>query len=80
MNKLPRVEVEWLDAGLESHNLSLEDARAILCMPRKNAGYLLLRDKKKVIICAGFIDDKGQTVCDQTLVIPKGCVKAIHFL
>lgn len=79
-DKFPLVEVEWVDAGLESHNLSLEDARELKSMLRKNAGYLLRRDKKKVVLCAGFIEDKGMRVCDQTLVIPGGCVKAITCL
>jgi len=79
MDKIPIVEVVWVDAGLEGHQLSIDDARQINPMPRKNVGYLLLKDKERVVLCAGFIKDREQKmeVCDQTLVIPRGCIQSI---
>ena len=78
--KFPLCEVEWLDASLESLHLILEDARKTMVVVRKNSGYLLFRDKKRVVICSGFLGDNGHIFCDQTLVIPRGCVKEIRFL
>jgi len=72
----PLVEVLWLDAGLESIQMDAEQAIALTGLKRKNAGYCLVNNKEKVVLCFGIIADgeHGKTVYDQTLVIPKGIV------
>ena len=70
------VRVAWLDAGMESHNLSTEEAKKVKPMPRYNVGYLLEETDEKIVICFGAIvdADKDMSVWDCTLVIPKGIV------
>ena len=72
----PLVEILWADAGLEAIQMDAEQAKAITPLKRKNAGYCLVDDKEKVILCFGVIADgeHGKTVYDQTLVVPKGMV------
>lgn len=79
---MKRIEVKWLDAGCEFTNLTLEDAKSLCPMPRKNIGYLVCKDNKKLVMCFGFIEDedKHQTVHDVTLVIPKGMITSIKEL
>jgi len=74
------VEVIWLDAGLESAHMEIEHAREIKPMERKNTGYLLRSDREVVIVCFGSISDKGMSVVDQTLIIPKKMVSEIRRL
>lgn len=73
------VRVHWLDAGMESHNLSTDEAKGVKPMPRSNVGYLLEDTDEKVVICFGEIIDvnKNMSVWDCTLVIPKGVVISI---
>ena len=74
------VEIIWLDAGLESMQLSIEEAKILKPMPRKNIGYLIHQDEDKVILAFGFIEDseKYKSVCDQILILPIGIVKTIR--
>lgn len=80
MDDHPIVEVSWIDAGLESCQLSLEETKKVKAMPRKNVGYCMVDDKEKVVLAFGFIHDKSSTVYDQTLIIPKGIVISVHKL
>lgn len=76
------VEVEWNDAGLESMQITEEDARNITSMPRRNVGYLLEGNKENIVLVFGIIQDRERHcgVLDQVLVIPKGMVKEIKEL
>lgn len=78
----PLVEVLWEDAGLEAIQMDAEQAIVLTSIKRKNAGYCLVNNKEKVILCFGVIADgeHGKTVYDQTLVIPKGIVIKIEEL
>lgn len=78
----PLVEVIWVDAGLESAQMPIEQAKELSLMVRKNTGYCLICGKEKVILCFGFIADKehDKMVCDQTLVIPRSIVTQIKWL
>ena len=73
------VEIEWLDAGLENIQMDYEGACSISPMPRKNCGYLIQKDKEKVIIVFGIIQDRDHkgTLYDQILIIPRGIVTKI---
>ncbi len=79
MKARPLVEVFWLDAGVETMEMSEESVVEITPLLRKNAGYLLMNTKEKVVLCFGHISDRekhGQ-VWDTTMVIPKGCITKI---
>lgn len=80
--KIPRftkVEVEWLDAGLESAQLDEEEINHLTPMVRRNVGWLMVNDKEKVSLYFGEICDnqRHKRVFDCTLVIPQGCVTKI---
>jgi len=73
------VEVEWIDAGCETQNLSQEEALNLHGLTRRNVGYLLMDTEERVIICFGKIDDldRHSGVLDTTLVIPRGIVRVV---
>ena len=73
------VEVEWLDAGFENANLSIEEAKNLTPMKRTNCGYLIKKDKDKVILAFGKIYDSDHqvSVLDGSLVIPRSWVVKI---
>ena len=70
------VRVIWQDAGLESMQLSHEEAVTIHPMLRENVGYVARDDSESIILVFGIINDRDKhaTVYDQTLVIPQGMV------
>ena len=76
------VEVTWLDAGLESKQMTIDEAKTLSPMVRVNVGYLLHKAKDKLILCGGFIEDLDceKKVCDQNLVLPIGMVQNIKKL
>ena len=76
------VEVVWLDAGLESLQLSVGEAQGLTSMERRNVGYCIVNDEQKVILVFGFIEDRDRhgEACDQTLVIPRGLIKSVREL
>ena len=76
------VEVIWLDAGFETTQMDLEQAKQLTPMVRKNAGYLIENTDSKIILVFGTVEDKEhqKTVYDGTLVIPRGWVEEIKSL
>lgn len=77
------VEVEWLDAACENQlNLSAEDAQKLHPMARKNTGYLIYKDKEKLIMCFGYMEDvdRHSGIYETTLVIPRSVVTNIRKL
>lgn len=74
---MKRVEVIWQDAALESADLSLEDAKKLMPIARRNVGYLVYKGKDRVIVCFGVISDIHQGCLKDTLVIPRGDVLEI---
>ena len=76
------VEVTWLDAGFETTQMEMEQAKQLTPMVRKNTGYLLEESKSKIILCFGSIEDREhqKTIYDGTLVIPRGWVEKIKKL
>ena len=74
------VEVIWEDAGLESLQLTIEEALTLKPMLRKNIGYLIHQDEDKIILVFGFVEDsdRHKSVCDQILVLPIGIVRTIR--
>ena len=76
------VKITWLDAGFENTNMHLEQVKCMTPMLRENVGYLIMNNKKQVILSFGFIHDKehGHEVWDGTLVIPKGMIVKIEQL
>ena len=74
---MKKVLVRWLDAGMETCHLSLEEAKNVTPMPRENVGFLLDQTEEKLVLSFGFIQDNqhhGQTLWDATLVIPSGFI------
>lgn len=73
------IEVTWLDVGLESARLHIDEAKTIHPMVRKNVGYCIELSYEKLVMAFGIIEDidRDKTVCDQTLVIPRSTVKEI---
>lgn len=74
MEELTLVEVVWWDAACEFHQISLEEAKGLSPILRKNVGYLLSKDKEKLNMSFGIISD---TVYDTVLTIPIKIVKSI---
>ena len=76
------VEIVWYDAACDHDNLSVGEAGKITPVGRKNVGYLIKKDREKVIISFGTIEDyeKKATVFQDTLVVPRGDVKDIKKL
>jgi len=76
MKDIPKVEIIWLDAGLENSNMPIKEAKELTPMTRKNVGYLLKNNIVAVRLAFGWIIDKDKhcEVCSDVLVIPSGCV------
>ena len=75
------VEVEWFDAQEETDALTLEEAKRQEPFPVKSVGFLIKKDKKKVIIALScFHPDSSKEFFRSVWTIPKGMVKNIRRL
>ena len=76
------AEIEWLDAGLEHVQMGLEQAKNLEAMSRHNVGYLLHKDRHKIVLAFGDVLDKDHNalVWDCCLIIPRPMIKRIREL
>ena len=77
---MKKIKVTWVDAALESHNISPEEAKTVKPVSRENVGYQISGEgEENLILVFGLIYDKENhaAACDQTLIIPSSMVKEI---
>lgn len=81
MAKPKLVEVEWQDARGKYEQLSFKEAiEQVTLIHRFSVGYLVLKDRERVVICATY--DPSETEHDveggdEFTAIPRGWVKKI---
>ena len=87
--KLPIVEVEWIDAShYADHTVGLAGAQEMSGASTKTVGYLLKRDREKVVVAMTHFYDielpKENITTEGGFriiwTIPRGCVKSIRYL
>ena len=82
-NKFPykRVRLYWQDIVSNSEWMTLAKAKDQVYSWCEDAGYLLYKDQKKVIIFASHsFDDDGDLTVGNTTVYPRSVVKKIEVL
>lgn len=88
-NSFPLVEVEWHDAShYADHTVGLEGAQQMTGALARTIGYLLKRNKNKVVLAMTHFYDielPSESITSEggfrvIWVIPKGCIKKITYL
>jgi len=79
--KYKRVKIIWQDIVSNSEWTTLEKAKEQTYSWCEDTGYLLHKDKKKLIIFASHsFDDDGTLTVGNTTVYPRSVVKKIEVL
>jgi len=79
--KYKRVKIYWVDIVSNSEWMSLDKAKDQVYSFCEDTGYLLYKDKKKLIIFASHsFDDDGTLTVGNTTVYPRSVVKKIEVL
>ena len=79
--KYKRVKIYWVDIVSNSEWMSLDKAKDQVYSWCEDTGYLLYKDKKKLIIFASHsFDDDGTLTVGNTNVYPRSVVKKIEVL
>lgn len=79
MNYRP-VEIIWEDSWSDTAQLEIDAVGDYTPAERKDVGYLIKRDKDRVIITSGFINNlyAGKVFTDGIKVFPMSMVKKIR--
>ena len=74
------VEVIWEDSWSDTAQLAIDSAGDFVPAERRDAGYLIKADKKRVIITPGLISNLylGKVFTDGIRVFPRSMVKQIR--
>ena len=79
--KYKRVKIYWVDIVSNSEWMSLDKAKDQVYSFCEDTGYLLYKDKKKLIIFASHsFDDDGTLTVGNATVYPRSVVKKIEVL
>ena len=74
--KLTIVEIDWVDSCAVCEVWEFKDDYDDTLTQHKTVGYLLKRDKEKIVVCQSI----GPTQYGQIFRIPIGCVKKVRSL
>ena len=79
--KYKRVKIYWVDIVSNPEGMNLDKAKDQVYSWCEDTGYLLYKDKKKLIIFASHsFDDDGTLTVGNTTVYPRSVVKKIEVL
>lgn len=81
--KLPVVEVTWLDARWRGKNDPVSVAKNDKAYMRRTVGYLVNRDKTKVVLAMTYDNDQDsgeEHEVDDRLTVPLRMVKKVRYL
>jgi hypothetical protein len=71
------VEVHWLDAWIDTGDVSLKQAKKSKPIERYTVGYLIEETDECIILSTDYFPKKGRTKeVSATMVIPMGWVKS----
>ena len=79
--KYKTVKITWLDIVSNSEWIALDKSKEQVPLTCYDIGYLLYKDKKKLIIFTSHsFDDDGSLTVGNTTVYPRSVVKKIEVL
>jgi len=68
------VEVDWVDAFIDTDDFTLEKATKLQPIPRKTIGYLVVEDKDRIVLATDIFPDKKDEY-SACMVIPKPWIR-----
>lgn len=78
MTPMPIVEVTWLDSACRGRWDQADNYRDGEPHQIKSCGYLLHRDKRKVILLQSRTEEPDDSFVSDSITIPTGCVQRIR--
>lgn len=79
MRKYKKVEIVWEDCAGWSSWHNLEEAKKESVLLINSVGYLIHKDKKRLLI-VNSLDNQEHPKCDNQLTIPRRVIKSIKEL
>jgi hypothetical protein len=68
------VEVEWVDAWIDSSDFTMKEAKKLKPIPRKTVGYLIAENDDCIVLSTDYFPKEKNEV-SACMVIPTGWIK-----